>query len=360
MLWSDGPRYCWGDVQLSRTHWLCHFALAFSAVSVAAGIARAEPQLFVHLDYQVAPELSGCPSDEAFREMVAAQLGYAPFRADSEYRVIARARGDGGAIQGSVEWQDASGVRRGRRELRAEHVDCAAFARGMAFAIAVQIQLLAEEEEQGHSSTPAESATTSTPAPSAAPAVVAPPPPRVEAQAAAERDALVAARDESSRVRFLVGAGPALGFWLTPTPAVEARVFVGLRRGAWLAELGLEASLPGSYSTANGQGFEQRVELGSLAGCALLPPLSGCLVSKLGRLHVTGFGVDAPRSPAGVLFQVGPRLALGQEWGGWLGALRIDALVTLVPWRVTLNRLEVWQTPVLTLGLGLDVAALFP
>lgn len=326
-------------------------------VALASGIARAEPQLFVHLDYQVEPGLAGCPSDEAFREMVAAQLGYSPFRANSQYRVVARAGADSGQIQGFVEWQNDAGVRRGRRELRAESLDCPAFARAMSFAIAVQIQLFTQEVERGETSAPP--ATSESPGTSAS---VAPPSqPGTDPLAAVVRSDLDHASAESSRWRFLIGGGPLLSFWLTPATAVGGRVFAGVNRGSWLAELGLEASLPGSYRTTNEQGFDYHVELGSLAGCALLRPFSGCVVGKLGRFSVTGFGVDVPRSPAGLLVQVGPRVALSEVVGGrWLGALRFEGLVTVAPWEVTLNHTEVWRTPLLTLSAGLDVAALFP
>ncbi|HWA73494.1 MAG TPA: hypothetical protein VG937_14210 [Polyangiaceae bacterium] len=356
MPWSVGPRYCWTTLQLSRLPLITHSALALFLVALASGVARAEPQLFVHLDYQVEPGLSGCPSDETFQDMVAAQLGYAPFRADSEYRVVARARADVGGLEGFVEWQDNAGASRGRRELRAERQDCAALARAMSFAIAVQIQLFTEEAARGEPSTPAATTEPSKPGASVAPpaAPLADPP---RANDPADRDR---ASSESSRSRFLIGAGPLLAFWLAPSTAVGARLFAGVHHGMWLAELGVEATLPGSYGTENARGFDHRVELGSLAGCALLRPFAGCLVGKVGRLEVTGYGVDMPRSSSGLLLQVGPRVALSDLIGeSWLGAIRLEALVT-APWRVTLNQTEAWRTPPLTIAAGLDVAALFP
>jgi hypothetical protein len=134
-----------------------------------------------------------------------------------------------------------------------------------------------------------------------------------------------------------------------------------MQRGWWSAELGVEASLPASAETAKGKGFHQRVVLGSLGGCAHLRVFSGCLVSKLGRVEVRGFGVDLPRSSGSVLTQLGPRIALGDRIGRrWVAALRFEALATLAPSSVELNQEEVWRTPALTLSAGLDVAAVFP
>jgi hypothetical protein len=233
----------------------------------------------------------------------------------------------------------------------------------MSFAIAVQIQLFTEEAARGEPAAPAAATESPRASPSAAPKAA----PRSDSSAPRRGEnpdtagaGTSASASAESRFRLLVGGGPAFGFGITPTAAVGARIFAGVQRGMWGAELGLEATLPGSYRK-NGQGFDHHVELGSLAGCLLLRPFAGCLVSKVGRLSVTGYGVDQPHSPAGLLVQVGPRLALTQVFGdSWLGALRVEALATVAPWRVTLNQTEVWRLPPLTVTAGLDIAALFP
>ena len=61
-----------------------------------------------------------------------------------------------------------------------------------------------------------------------------------------------------------------------------------------------------------------------------------------------------------MLAQLGPRLSLFGNFGErWLGALRVEALVALVSWDVTLNEHEVWKTPLFSLSVGGDVAFLF-
>jgi hypothetical protein len=158
----------------------------------------------------------------------------------------------------------------------------------------------------------------------------------------------------------MVGAGPALAFGLAPRAAVEGRVFGGVLGNRLAFELGAEASLPSRYETANAAGFDQSVLAGSVAGCALLGGPSGCLVGKVGRLSIRGFGVDVPNEAFGVLAQIGPRLSFFGNFGErWLGALRVEALVTLVSWEVTLNQREVWRTPLFCLTVGGDVAFLF-
>jgi hypothetical protein len=159
------------------------------------------------------------------------------------------------------------------------------------------------------------------------------------------------------RFRFTVGAGPAAGFGLAPRVVVMGRVFATVRRDDLALELGAEASLPSRHTTEPGKGFEQRLALGSLAGCVFLGVVSGCAVGNVGSLHVAGFGVDVPRSPSGIIAQVGPRIALTDLVSSrWVGSLYVEALATLVPWEITLNQREVWQTPPLTLSVGGDLA----
>ena len=42
-----------------------------------------------------------------------------------------------------------------------------------------------------------------------------------------------------------------------------------------------------------------------------------------------------------------------------MGAVRIDALVALSPWKVTLREQEVWQAPAVSLSVGADLVAVF-
>jgi hypothetical protein len=51
---------------------------------------------------------------------------------------------------------------------------------------------------------------------------------------------------------------------------------------------------------------------------------------------------------------------LGNFGESWLGALRVEALVALVSWDVTLNQREVWKTPLFSVSVGGDLALLFP
>jgi hypothetical protein len=328
--------------------------LTLLGVSLGAPVIHAAPRLFVDLRYEADANLTGCPGDSDFRALITGQLGYAPFRSDAEQTVVARALGGVRGVEGFVEWRDAAGNVHGLRKLDSDGGDCAALARAMSFAIAVQIQLLAEEEAAASTAAkkPVEAPES---APSAQPA---PSPKRIRHEVGTGDTGR--ANGRGARTELMIGGGMALGFWIAPRTAVEGRVFAGALRGPFALELAAEASLRDRYVTSPARGFEQQVILGSVAACGVLRPLLGCVVNKWGRLAVRGFGVDVPRSSSGLIAQVGPRVMLSEHLGSrFAGALRVEALATLAPWRVTLNEREVWKTPLVSVSLGADFAALF-
>jgi hypothetical protein len=339
--------------------------LTLLAFAFAARRACCEPKLVIDLDYRTDAALEGCPSEAAFRAQIESQLGYDPFRADSAQKVVARAAADGDNIKGFVRWYDASGTPRGERELTSAGKNCPAFARAMSFAIAVQIQLL---HEHGEAKPPAAQASEppakTEPASSASGRGSRIPAPRRGSTPATTKRALGSSTEPTSgqapRWLFMVGAGPGVRLGVSPRAVAEGRLFAAVRRD-WLAvELGADASLPSRNEETDGAGFEQNLMGGSLSGCAFVPPFSGCLVNRYARVAVRGFGVDLPHSSSTLAVQLGPRLALNGSFArGWIGAFRIDALVALSPWRVTLREQEVWHAPAVSLSIGADLVAVF-
>jgi hypothetical protein len=317
-------------------------------VALGERTARAESRLFVSLDYEVDTTLAGCPEDAAFRSMIADQLDYDPFQGDSTQRVVTRMRAAGEGIVGTVEWYDATGAERGERELHSERADCAAFARTLAFAVAVQIQLLGADVE-------GKPADREKPRESQAPKK--PPDPTT-------RDVRTSPPKTSPPVdrtswRFVAGVGVTGNFGLLPGLVPTGRVFAGAQRGHFGVELGGEATLTGRYVDDSGNGFDHQVAFGSLAGCGFLGALSACVVGKGGWLWVSGVGVDVPRSPSGATAELGARLSLSPELGRFAAALRLEALVPLVSWGVSLDGEEIFEAPPVVVGLGADVGVFF-
>jgi hypothetical protein len=329
--------------------------LAVALVVLASRVAVAEPRLFVKLEYESDPSLSGCPSAADFAALVTKQLSYDPFRAESNHRVVARAEPSGDGLRGFVRWYDATGAERGERELRANDRDCAAFARAMGFAIAVQVQLMNTEQALATGEGVEKGPDTRPPASGGSPVT----PPGVR-RAAPRPAARTPARDERASAEYLLGLGPGVGLGLAPRAVAQGRIFAEVRTENLGLELGAEAILPSRRETANGEGFEQRITLGSVAGCVSLGVLFGCALQKLGVLEVQGFGVDVPRAPAGFVAQSGIRLGVGHRLGAHaFGALRVEALFALTRWEVVLNRRQVWTAPPVSLTFGGDLAVLF-
>jgi hypothetical protein len=289
---------------------------------LVSSAARAEPALRVALDYETDPALPGCPDERAFSRLVRDHLGYDPFDPHAPDVVVARTHLDERGLRGSVEWRDASGSARGERELRSENHDCAELVRMLGFAVAVQIQLLGEDG--GGDSTRA-----------AAPQPEAGPPPKAPAPEVDSREVgggRASHGRSPSRFRVAARGRPRRRVRPRPRRGGRGRVFLALRGERAALELGAEASLATRHATADGNAIEQRLLLGSFAGCVVLSPFAGCLVSKLGELQIEGVGVDVPLAPSGLLALLGPRLSLGAELGPrWAGALRLEVLATLAP-----------------------------
>jgi hypothetical protein len=279
--------------------------------------------------------------------MIANQLGYEPFQARSTQRVVTRTRAAGEGIVGTIEWYDAAGAQRGERELHSERADCAAFARTLAFAVAVQIQLLAEDEE------PKTAKVETTPEASA--------PKKPAASTARDRTSPTTALPVKDRPpwRFFGGIGMTGNWGILPGLIPSGRLFAGVRRGLFGLELGGEASLPGQNVDDSGNGFDHHAAFGTFAGCGFPGPFSACVVGKVGRLRVRGVGVDVPRSQAGEAALLGARLSLNPELGPFSGALRLEVLAPLVSWGVRLNGGEVFRTSPVAVALGADVGVVF-
>src|SRR6476661_1353324 len=89
-----------------------HLALALGVWAVATlfgQVARAGSPTFVTLEYEVAPDVTGCPDANVFRASVARQLHYDPFRPAADRKVVVQiARKDPG-FDGRIKWTDADG-----------------------------------------------------------------------------------------------------------------------------------------------------------------------------------------------------------------------------------------------------------
>jgi len=312
------------------------------ASSSAAAGPTSPTRLWAVLTYSVDPEMTGCPAEAEFRESVASQLGYDPFRSDATHRIIAEVNASGEGIDGRLLWTDAHGQPEGERRLVSAVRNCGEFVKEMTFALAVQIQLL--------STASAEAPTA--PAPPPPPAPPPSPPPLSAPPSPAKPAAALAAP------AVFLGVGPTGEAGIVPSFTGGLRLFAGVRRGVLSMEMAAEATLPITLRQADGTGFSATAFGATLAPCGHRGPLALCAVGMLGLLDVRGFGVDDPRSPSSLVARVGLRLAFDEPLSlHWAAGVHVDGLVSLMPRTVSLNELPVWTTPPVALIVGIDLAA---
>src|SRR5688572_5912873 len=127
----------------------CAMALVLSKTT----LSYATPELEVELDYVTDPALRACPTEAAFRRMLSDQLGRDPVRVGAAHRVRARAHVEPNGVVGFVRWHHATGEVSGEREMRG--AQCEDLVRAMAFAVAVQIELVEEQQALGEVSSSA-------------------------------------------------------------------------------------------------------------------------------------------------------------------------------------------------------------
>jgi hypothetical protein len=331
--------------------------------------AHAASPITVAIDYEIAPASVDCPDLEAFRASVRRQLGYDPFRPAAERRVgVQISRRDSG-FDGRIRWSDADGNWVGDRRLSTTRADCGGIAASLAFAVAVQVQLMAAL------------------APAAPDRVVTPPGPPIPApitsvpDATTDRKPLVEERRPEPKrpaldatpaiaqplppkraqpLTLSVGLGPSIAFGVAPQATGVGRLFLRGGVGSFSVELGGDAALPVSQNDAGASGFSLDRFSATAAGCGHVSALAACVTGTLGRLQAHGFGVDQRASPVGYFSQAGARIMATHTVGDrFFATVRVDGLVMVSPSTVMLNDVAVWTTPRVCALLGFDLGARF-
>lgn len=357
--------------------WRERWPTAVVCIGVAVAVlpvrlAHAQAPLEIELTYEVEASLPDCPAESAFRTMVVDQLGYDPLRSTSPHRVLAQARGNAGTIVGVVRWQHSESAVGGERELRAR--TCKELAHAMAFAVAVQVQLLVLQKEtskgdvtsgpndiaekelvllQGVAESPS---TAAAPPPSSRPNDLAGRAPIEPMDVRSDADA----GGETSGWQSALGVGVAARLRREPTTSVEGRAFGGLYHGLWGGELSLGGTWPQQLSTLDDKGFRLWSVWGSVFGCAVPKPIVACMGARVERLSARGTGVDVSRLAHAWVVELGPRVAIaGDLTPNLRTALYLEARGLLAPAWVEINDTRAWTTPSWSLTAGVDVAAIW-
>ena len=334
---------------------VCMAAMAAGLTGVSR-IAQARTVVVAtQLDYVATP---GCPSEATFEAIVAARIGYEPFRADAPDRVIVRIESAGRALEGRLEWRDATGESIGDQAFPSRTGDCDELVRAIGFALALQFQLMETTVAENRAAPP--------PAPpsDATVANVPVPPPAIAPLPAAQIQSTGTDASDATGHRggpyVLVGVGGAAGLGVSSNPVALARLFTTAAWSHVAVELGGEVSFPSTIHRADGAGFSQEQVLASLAGCGVRDLWSVCAVGKAGELRVVGQGVNVPLTASGLMIQAGLRLAASFTFGHRTYLIaHVDGLGRLTQGTVTLDSMAVWTTPTFAALLGIDVALRF-
>ena len=337
-------------------------AVILGLLALSGGEARAAP-LSVRLDYTAGP---GCPDGADFKAIVIARLGYDPFLESAPEHVLVRIAPHDRAIDGSIEWHDASGQWAGEQTFPSVSTDCAHLVRALGFALAVQIQLLAKANAAAPNANAGE------------PAETAPPPAPDASNAATDskrplpaqhplKEAIVASAGNLGPVPagapgpiVAMGAGASVGVGMSSSPLPLARLFGALQWPHVSVELAAIASLPATTRRPDGAGVSQQLLLGGAAACTTAVRWSACLVANAGEVRMAGENIERPTTASVPLVQVGARLAIRQDLGRRLFVTpRADGLVNLVRWTGTLDQVPVWTAPRYSAAIGLDAGIRF-
>ena len=153
---------------------------------------------------------------------------------------------------------------------------------------------------------------------------------------------------------------PAYRGRLAPSPTGLGRLFVAGRVGRLSLEVALDSAWPTTQHQSDGTSFSLDRFAGSVAGCGHGGVFAACLTGTLGALRARGDGVDVPTTPVGLFSQVGARLAATLDFAGrYFVSARVDGLIMLTTWTVTLNQTAAWTTPRVGALIGVDVGATF-
>lgn len=323
--------------------------VAALALAASPRGANGATDTVVRLEYQ-ADEQGRCAGEDELRRMVIDQLGHDPFRHDADQRVaITIAKREAG-FQGRIVWTAGDGRRVGERLLLSRSRECLEIAANVAFAVALQLQLV---ERGASNAADASVSRAETSSPTAAdqtdrvPAI--PERPMVEAP----RDSGQASR---TPLQLTVGAGPAVGVSMTPEATTFGRLFVAARVRRLSAEVAADAALPATQREWDGTGVVVNAMGVSAAGCAHVAAVSACMLGRLGWIRARGIGVAMPDTSWGRFSEVGVRLAGTREVGRFIVSVHADGLLMLSRWNVVFNDTVVWSVPRVGVVAGLDVA----
>ena len=321
-----------------------------------APVAGAVPPK-VRLEYTQDEVSRRCSTEEALRESISARLGRNPWDDAAPERLRIQVNRDRVHWRAKVEWLDATGQRKGWRELSSEQEDCQELLQALELAISL---VLDPPIFQRPRAAPPPSPTASSaplpaqdvqPLPPPAPAPSAPSVPSVPSASSVQ---VPPAEPPSRAPGLAVGLGTRVSWGLLPSARAGFQAEGGLRFERFSFSLDVTAWPPHTTPVEPAPLRSMLVTAGARA-CVHVGPFGACPQLSAGLLRCEGIGLEDARPAQAPWLAPGARFWV--EWRSPLPRLRLQLLaegqLVLTRHRFLAGDVELWRPPQFGGSLGL-------
>ena len=343
-----------GTLLRSATSFLC-FVVGVLAASVSQAQSTSPSSSLIYRNN--APTY--CVNEAAFRDHVAAGLGYDPFSPSKsdpnveEDTVVAHLEGEPAQFRGMIKLLSPQGKTLGVRELSSTDASCLNLVDAMATAISVMLDPFGEVRKE-HQEKAAQGLSEKKVAPNKIK-----PAPRVSERPIAQRPAARSEDVNARGARFASSFGTGISLWLSPAPALPLYVDLGVRL-EWLsvAVMGKANFALGDYSDERGRSVLAHALSVGPRICALFLSAEICLSPQFGAYFGRATSTVNPHTVATFISTVDVdaawRFFVNERMYVKVGAeMRTPVLRT----ELAIDAEIVWETPPLALSILMGVGA---
>lgn len=321
-----------------------------------ASPARADGGADIELRYTRAAGAERCPDEAGLRDAVLAHLGYNPFVEGGARKIVVNITRRGKGLTAQIDRIDEHGAIAGTRTVDSTAVGCRELASSVALAVTIAIDPLYGSPLRPP--TPPESSPERIPPPARlarteptaeAPSSL-PPPPSARKETSAHEETL----------RVNVGAGVVGALGAAPSPSIGATGELRVRARSFSVGAGfrLDAPASGTANGASGGRIASSLLVGSLVPCAHFGRFAVCASAHIGALSGNASEVARTERHSTFFSAAGGRVAMAVPFGNLFAlGVYVEALGTLTPTTLRIDRREAWSIPPASAAVGLQATA---
>jgi hypothetical protein len=333
---------------------------AYQAAAIAlclASSAFAQAPRQVRFEYERQDGATACPDLATVQAGVAARLGYEPFDDHADDLLRATIHQSGHGLEARIQMIDANGSLKAERKLVSHQRDCAELASSVELAVSIAIDpfrlapSLPGQESGGN--------VLGQPKPQVASQGQEHDPPRPAVRSTIEpASASKPRRPISGRVE----AGIVGGIGAAPSRTIGVAAGGGIRDGDLSFGIEGRADLPASASLRVGEASASTSLLvASLVPCLHFRMVAACALATAGALRAAGHHLVDSRQVTLPYLALGARLAVEIPVTTRLSlGIHGDLTTPLTETELQVDGASVWTSPILSVALGIGVAATFP